>query len=165
MITLLGCLAGFTAWFLVRYLIAGLYSVNQNERAVKTVFGRAERVGDAMTADSPIAEGLSPEEKELYNYPQLRVIEPGGPYFKWPWEEIHKVFVSTQTINMALDPENPGDLNESSVLEAVTKDPEVRSNARLVGKLSGLVIDDRSKCCLANALFLKVPAQYGLPIS
>jgi len=122
MITLLGCLVGFIAWFLVRYLLAGLYSVNQNERAVKTSFGRAERVADAMTADSPIAMGLSEEEKRLYNYPQLRVIEPGGPYFKWPWEEIHKVNVSTQTINMAMDPENPGDLSDESVLEAVTKD-------------------------------------------
>jgi regulator of protease activity HflC (stomatin/prohibitin superfamily) len=122
MITLLGCLVGFIAWFLVRYLLAGLYSVNQNERAVKTSFGRAERVGDAMTADSPIAMGLSEEEKRLYNYPQLRVIEPGGPYFKWPWEEVHKVNVSTQTINMAMDPENPGELSDESVLEAVTKD-------------------------------------------
>jgi regulator of protease activity HflC (stomatin/prohibitin superfamily) len=40
-----GCMAGFVAWFLVRYLAAGLFTVNQNERAVKTAFGRAERVG------------------------------------------------------------------------------------------------------------------------
>ncbi len=119
---ILGCFVGFITWFLVRYLFAGLYSVNQNERAVKTCFGRAERVGTAMTADSPIAEGFNQEEKELYNYPQLRVIEPGGPYFKWPWEEVHKVVVSTQTLNMALDPENPGELDDDSVLEAVTKD-------------------------------------------
>jgi regulator of protease activity HflC (stomatin/prohibitin superfamily) len=119
---LFGCIVGLIAWFLMRYLVAGLYTVNQNERAVKTCFGRAERIGNAMTADSPIAEGFNPEEKELYNYPQLRVIEPGGPYFKWPWEEVHKVVVSTQTLNMALDPENPGELDEESVLGAVTKD-------------------------------------------
>ena len=117
---ILGCIVGFVAWFVVRYLVAGLYSVTQNERAVKTSFGRAERIGTAMTADSPIAEGFSTEEKELYNYPQLRVIEPGGPYFKWPWEEVHKVVVSTQTLNMALDPENPVELDETSLLEAVT---------------------------------------------
>jgi regulator of protease activity HflC (stomatin/prohibitin superfamily) len=122
MITFFGCLTGFIAWFLVRYLVAGLYSVNQNEVAVKTRFGRAERVGDAMTADSPISDSLSPEEKELYNYPQLRVIGPGGPYYKWPWEQVHKVFVSTQTINMALDPENPEEFSDESFLEAVTKD-------------------------------------------
>lgn len=45
----LGCVIGFVAWFLVRYLVAGFYTVNQNERAVKTSFGRAERVADAMT--------------------------------------------------------------------------------------------------------------------
>ena len=33
---LFGCIIGFTAWFLVRYLAACLYTVNQNERAVKT---------------------------------------------------------------------------------------------------------------------------------
>jgi regulator of protease activity HflC (stomatin/prohibitin superfamily) len=36
-----GILLGFIGWFLVRYLLAGLYTVDQNERAVKTVFGRA----------------------------------------------------------------------------------------------------------------------------
>ncbi len=41
MMILLGCLCGFTAWFIVRHLLAGLYTVNQNERAVKTSFGRA----------------------------------------------------------------------------------------------------------------------------
>ena len=44
---------GFIAWFLVRYLAAGLFTVNQNERAVKTSFGRAERVGNATTAAGP----------------------------------------------------------------------------------------------------------------
>lgn len=120
--TFLGCCVGFILWFLVRYLVAGLYTVNQNERAVKTSFGLAERVGEAMTADSPIAEYLSTDDKLLYNYPQVRVIPPGGPYFKWPWEEVHKVTIATQTINMALDPENPGDMTDESQLEAVTKD-------------------------------------------
>ncbi len=43
-----GMIFGFVIWFLVRYLVAGLYTVAQNERAVKTSFGRAERVGDAI---------------------------------------------------------------------------------------------------------------------
>ena len=120
--TFFGCIIGFVAWFLVRYLVAGLYTINQNERSVKTSFGRAERVGNSMTADSPIAEYLSAEDKLLYNYPQVRVIQPGGPYFKWPWEQVHKVKIATQTINMALDPENPGEMNDDSLLEAVTKD-------------------------------------------
>jgi regulator of protease activity HflC (stomatin/prohibitin superfamily) len=118
----IGCVIGFVAWFLVRYLVAGVYTVNQNERAVKTSFGRAERVGDATTAQDPIAASLNAEEKERYNYPQVRVIPPGGPYFKWPWEKVYKVTVATQTMNMAYDPENPAANYQGTVLEAVTKD-------------------------------------------
>ena len=33
------------------------------------------------------------------------MIPPGGPYFKWPWERVHKVSITTQTVNMAFDPE------------------------------------------------------------
>src|SRR5580698_1405056 len=113
---------GFIAWFLVRYLAAGLYTVNQNERAVKTSFGRAERVGNATTLDDPIAASLGPEEKERYNYPQVRVIPSGGPYFKWPWEKVYKVSIATQTMNMAYDPENATANLGGSILEAVTKD-------------------------------------------
>jgi len=52
----------------------------------------------------------------------VRVIQPGGPYFKWPWERVYKVSVATQTINMAWDPEDPRANNNGTVLEAVTKD-------------------------------------------
>jgi len=41
--------------------------------------------------DDPIAEALRPEERTRYAYPQVRVIQPGGPYFRMPWEKIHKV--------------------------------------------------------------------------
>ncbi len=112
------------AWFLVRYLAGGFYTVNQNERAVKTRFGRAERVGAATTSQDPIAVTLSAEEKTRYDYPQVRVIPPGGPYFKWPWEKVYKVSVATQTMkDMAQDVEYPegGNFN-GTVLEAVTKD-------------------------------------------
>jgi regulator of protease activity HflC (stomatin/prohibitin superfamily) len=117
-----GCVVGFFVWFLVRYLVAGLYTVNQNERAVKTIFGRAERVGSATTLDDPIAASLSAEEKERYVYPQVRVIPPGGPYFKWPWEKVYKVSIATQTMNMAVDPEDPSANYNGTILEAVTKD-------------------------------------------
>jgi regulator of protease activity HflC (stomatin/prohibitin superfamily) len=119
---ILGFLVGFIAWFLVRYLAAGIYTVNQNERAVKTSFGRAERVGDATTADDPIADCLRAEEKERYCYPQVRVIPPGGPYYRWPWEKIYKVSIATQTVNMAYDPEDPSANQAGTLLEAVTKD-------------------------------------------
>ncbi|HEY3760209.1 MAG TPA: SPFH domain-containing protein [Verrucomicrobiae bacterium] len=118
----IGCVVGFVVWFLVRYLAAGLYTVNQNERAVKTSFGRAERVGEATTLSDPIAATLSPEEKERYDYPQVRVIPPGGPYFRWPWEKVYKVSVATQTMNMAHDPEDPSANYQGTILEAVTKD-------------------------------------------
>jgi regulator of protease activity HflC (stomatin/prohibitin superfamily) len=75
-----------------------------------------------MTAQDPIAETLSDEEKERYNYPQVRVIPPGGPYFKWPWEKVYKVSVATQTIDMAHDPESPEANYQGTILEAVTKD-------------------------------------------
>ncbi|MEQ1831739.1 MAG: SPFH domain-containing protein [Candidatus Eisenbacteria bacterium] len=119
---MLGFIVGFVAWFLFNYLVAGLYTVNQNERAVKASFGRAERVGDATTLQDPIAEGLSDEERLRYSYPQLRVIPPGGPYFKWPWERVFKVTVATQTMNMATDLENPQANGGGTMLEAVTKD-------------------------------------------
>jgi len=122
MTIMLGCIIGFVTWFLFRYLVAGLYTVNQNERAVKTSFGRAERVGNATTLQDPIADGLTEDEKGRYSYPQVRVIPAGGPYFKWPWEKIYKVTIATQTMNMAMDLESPQANSNGTVLEAVTKD-------------------------------------------
>src|SRR6267154_957479 len=127
-----GCIFGFVVWFLLRYLAGGLYTVNQNERAVKTIFGRADRVPDMTTASDPIAESLSEDEKLRYIYPQVRVIPPGGPYFKWPWEKIHKVSVATQTLSMAHDPDDSSANQDGQVLEAVTKD---QLNTGLSGQL------------------------------
>ena len=122
MAALIGFLFGALAWFIVRYALFGLFTVDQNERAVKTTFGRAHRIGNQTTLDSPLAETLRPEERERYTYPQLRVIGPGGPYFKWPWEKVHKVSVATETINMAMDLDNPSANQRGTMLEAVTKD-------------------------------------------
>src|SRR5689334_297744 len=128
---LAGLITGFIAWFLVRYLIGGFYTVNQNERAVKTIFGRAERLGKS-TLEDPFAEYLRPEERERYAYPQVRVIPPGGPYWKWPWEKIYKVSIATQTANMAVDPEDPNANKGGSELAAVTKD---QLNIGLTGQI------------------------------
>src|SRR6266581_8507455 len=117
----IGIVIGLVAWFLVRYLVAGLYTVDQNERAVKTIFGRAERL-PKTTLEDPFSEYLRPEERARYNYPQMRVILPGGPYFKWPWERIYKASLATQTLNMAIDPEDPTANRGGTLLEAVTKD-------------------------------------------
>jgi regulator of protease activity HflC (stomatin/prohibitin superfamily) len=120
---LVGSLIGLLAWFLLRFLLMGVYTVDQNERAVKTSFGRAERVsGGKTTLDDPIAEFLRPEERSRYSYPQVRVIQPGGPYFKMPWESIRKVSIATVTVNMALDMEDPQANDGGARLEAVTKD-------------------------------------------
>lgn len=119
---LIGVFFGFMAWFLLRYLVAGLFTVAQNERAVKTSFGRAQRLAGATTLDLPVAEHLRPDERERYRYPQLVVIPPGGPYFKWPWERVHKVTVSIETLNMATDFEDPNANRQGTLLDAVTKD-------------------------------------------
>jgi len=127
-----GIAVGLAAWFLMRYLAAGMYTVSQGERAVKTRFGRAERVGNATTLQDPIAAHLRPEERDRYCYPEVRVIPPGGPYFKWPWEKVHKVSVATQTINMAYDPETPSANQDGTILDAVTKD---QLNTGLTGQI------------------------------
>lgn len=118
----LGIVVGFVGWFLVRYLMSGIFTVDQNERAVKTSFGRAERIGAQTIWDDPISEMLTEEEKLRYAYPQVRVIPPGGPYFKWPWEKIYKTNIAVQTVSMAYDPED-AEANEGGTrLSAVTKD-------------------------------------------
>ena len=132
MTTAFGCLVGFIVWFLAKYLVGGLYTVNQNERAVKTSFGRAQRIGSASTLDDPISEHLNAGQKERYSYPQVRVIQPGGPYFKWPWERVYKVSIATETVNIGWDPEDPSANSNGTLLEAVTKD---QLNTGLTGQL------------------------------
>jgi regulator of protease activity HflC (stomatin/prohibitin superfamily) len=119
---LIGVVIGFVAWFCVRYLLGGLYTVDQNERAVKTRFGRAQRIEGRTTLDTPLADHLRKDERSRYRYPQVVVIPPGGPYFKWPWEQIYKVSVAIETVNMATDFEDPSANRSGTVLEAVTKD-------------------------------------------
>jgi len=118
----IGIVIGFVGWFMLRYIVTSFYIVNQNERAVKTSFGRAQRLGQATTLELPMAEALRPDERERYPWPQLRVIRPGGPYFKWPWERVYKVSVATETMNMAQDAEDPTANQHGTILEAVTKD-------------------------------------------
>src|SRR5215469_6240142 len=127
-----GILIGLIAWFVVRCLAAGVYTVNQNERAVKTNFGRAERITGATTLNDPISQALNDEEKQRYAYPQVRVIMPGGPYFKLPWQKIYKVSIATQTMNMAFDPDQPHANQGGTVVEAVTKD---QLNTGLTGQI------------------------------
>lgn len=112
---------GILIYFFFRCILFGFYTVDQNERAVKTVFGRAQRLGNETTARTSIADQLNEDEKSRYNFPVVESIGP-GLHFKFPWEKIYKVSIATETINMAYDPENHLANNGGTALEAVTKD-------------------------------------------
>jgi regulator of protease activity HflC (stomatin/prohibitin superfamily) len=128
-----GVVMGAAGWFLVRCVLTGFFTVDQSERAVKVRLGRAVRLaGEPTTREGPVSEGLARTDEDRYVYPQLEVIPPGGPYFKWPWERVIKVSVATQTLNMAYDPEAPGANQGGTVLDAVTKD---QLNTGLTGQL------------------------------
>lgn len=114
--------------YLLTKCVGGLYHVEQNERAVKTVWGKAERLGPG----GPPSADLTPEEKERYLYPQVRVIPPGGPYYRFPWERIYKVSVATETASIGYDPEFPEANAGGQRLEAVTKD---QLNTGLTGQI------------------------------
>jgi regulator of protease activity HflC (stomatin/prohibitin superfamily) len=133
-----GVLLGLFGWIVVRCVIGGFYVVNQAQRAVKTSFGRAQRLGNLTTIDDPVSEGLSEDERGRYRFPQMKVILPGGPYFKWPWERVHKVSVATITASMAWDPEDANANQGGASLEAVTKD---QLNTGLTGQIRYRISD------------------------
>ncbi len=115
MSSLLAFIAGIAIFTIVRILFGCLYTVRPDQRAVVTSFGAAEKL-NAAPGDSDDPDSDS-EEKNRYDYPQLRVIGPGGPYFKLPWQQIHKVSVATQAVDLSWDPSK-----KQNTIEAVTKD-------------------------------------------
>lgn len=128
-----GVFAGFLAWIFFRVVVTGLYTVDQNERAVITSFGRAVRIPGSSTLQDPeMASTLTEDEKKRYDWPQLQVRPPGGPYFKLPWQRVHKVSIAVQSVNIAFDPETPSANNGGTILEAVTKD---QLNTGLTGQI------------------------------
>ena len=60
----LGVFLGVLAFLMVYCLLGGVYTVDQNERAVVTNFGKADRIGSKTSLDLPIAQFLRPEERE-----------------------------------------------------------------------------------------------------
>ena len=105
---------GLGIYVFFRVLVTSLYTVRPDERAVITSFGRARRMaGSARVEDS----NLNEEEHERYSYPAVEVIGPGGPYFKWPWQKVHKVSVATEAVDLVWDPSKM-----QSTIECVTKD-------------------------------------------
>ena len=109
-------LGGLIAYGFFRAVATGFFVVRPDQRAVLTSFGRAERMPSEMIdkADEP---PLSADERNRYIYPRVRVIPPGGPYFKWPWQQVHKVSVATQAVDLVWDP-----TKHQETIEAVTKD-------------------------------------------
>lgn len=109
----IGFLAGVGIFALFRALLSGFYTVRPDERAVLTSFGKAH-----VTPGEPVLNPDIPEEdQERYNYPNVEVIGPGGPYFKWPWQKVHKVSVATQAVDITWDPSK-----RQNTIECVTKD-------------------------------------------
>lgn len=109
-------LGGLLFYLFLRVILTGFYVVRPDQRAVRTSFGRAERLPGKQTdvTDDP---DLSEDEKLRYRYPAVRTIPPGGPYFKWPWQRVHKISVATQAVDVVWDP-----TTTQSTIEAVTKD-------------------------------------------
>jgi regulator of protease activity HflC (stomatin/prohibitin superfamily) len=122
---------GVLAYLLYLFVFKGFYVVDQSERAVLVRLGRAVRSPGHLPPLDLLAD-LREEEKARYHYPSLRIIKPGGPYFKLPWEKVIKISVATQTVSMGFDPDNPKANQSGSVLEAVTKD---QLNTQLVGQI------------------------------
>jgi regulator of protease activity HflC (stomatin/prohibitin superfamily) len=107
-----GFLLGVFGYVAVRILIGCLYTVRPDQRAAVTSFGAVQKLQEKNPPPPLIGD-----EKERYEYPQVRVVGPGGPYFKFPWQEVHKVSVATQAVDLSWDPSKAQD-----TIEAVTKD-------------------------------------------
>ncbi|HET6409178.1 MAG TPA: SPFH domain-containing protein [Chthoniobacteraceae bacterium] len=118
---LLGLVCGSIGYLIFRALALGFYTVAPNERAVITSFGRAQRL-PGRTAELPMAEDLPESDRARYDYPQLQVIGPGGPYFRMPWQKVHKVNVAISTASIGYDPEDPDANQNGQVLDGVTRD-------------------------------------------
>jgi regulator of protease activity HflC (stomatin/prohibitin superfamily) len=126
-----GVVVGLFLWFVARYAIGGFYTIGPNERAVLCTFGRAQRLGDLSTLNDPLASHFDADERERYDYPQVRVIGPGF-YWKLPWQSLHLASIATATVSIAFDPEDPKRNAGGQVLDAVTKD---QLNTGLSGQL------------------------------
>jgi len=113
---LTGFLLGLLAYLIYKVFLRAFYAVKPDERAVITSFGRAERIGERLLTHVE-ERALDAEEQARYQFPAVRAIGPGGPYFKWPWQEVHKASVATQALDLTWDP-----TKTQRTLEAVTKD-------------------------------------------
>ena len=111
--SILGFVVGVLTYSFIRCVMRGFYTVRPDQRAVVTSFGAAQKLEQVNTPPPALTE----DEKKRYEYPQVRVIGPGGPYFKMPWQKVHKVSVATQAVDLVWDPSKT-----QSTIECVTKD-------------------------------------------
>jgi regulator of protease activity HflC (stomatin/prohibitin superfamily) len=107
-------LGGLLCYIFFRCILTGWYTVRPDQCAVVTSFGRAQRLQKGNVRTDPF---FSEEEQRRYQYPQVKVRGPGGPYFRFPWQKVHKVRVATETVDLCWDP-----TKKQSTIEAVTKD-------------------------------------------
>lgn len=127
----IGLFIGFIGWLVLR-LMGAIVTVAPNERAVRTSFGKAERIGSAM---NNLSNELDEEESERYQYPAVKVLQP-GMYFQMPWQKIYKVSIATETIDIGYE---PGSSMHSGVLDAVTKD---QLNTGITGQIRYFVSEN-----------------------
>ncbi|QDU78271.1 SPFH domain / Band 7 family protein [Bremerella volcania] len=111
-----GLVLGLIAYIFFRVILTAFYIIPPDQRAVITTFGRADRLSEEFI--EPLNDpNLSEDEKKRYTYPKVRVVGPGGPYFKMPWQKVHKVSVATRSVDLVWDP-----TKKQETIEAVTKD-------------------------------------------
>lgn len=110
---ILAFLFGMLVYVSARVLFGCLYTVRPDQRAVVTSFGAVQKLPSIGPSDASLPD----EDKNRYLYPQVRVVGPGGPYFKLPWQKVHKVSVATHAVDLSWDPSKRQD-----TIEAVTKD-------------------------------------------
>lgn len=132
-------IASLLLYFFLRCVISGFFTVDQNERAVVTTFGKAPVIPGRTTLDDPISENFRPDEKERYSYPLVYVTKP-GLHFKFPWQKVYKVSIAIQNLSIAYDPDTPSANKGGTVLEAVTRD---QLNTGLKGQIR-YAVDERN---------------------
>ena len=132
--TFIGIVIGFLAWFVVRYVLAGFYTVDQNERAVKTLLRPRAAHRRAHHARHPARRTcLREDERERYALPAAARHPARRPLLQVAvGEGAQGLGRHRRPLNMAFDPEDPSANRDGTVLEAVTKD---QLNTGLNGQL------------------------------
>ena len=79
---LIGIVIGFLVWFTIRFVLGGFFTVQQNERVVKTSFGRAIRLGNQWWWMGRWARPCAPTRRNAIPIPRQS---------HWPWWPVFQV--------------------------------------------------------------------------